>query len=80
MWSRPSTAVAGSADYDRFVAGADGDGMVDGRMDVPARAGPASAGPGPLRPFGRSPVTADRSPLTIMRLNPAAEIAGQGRA
>jgi len=28
--------------------------------------------------FGRSPVTADRPPLTIMRLNPAAEIAGQG--
>jgi uncharacterized protein YbjQ (UPF0145 family) len=50
MWSRPSAAVAGSADYDRCVVGADGDGMIDGRMDVPARSGPASAGPDPLRP------------------------------
>jgi hypothetical protein len=29
--------------------------------------------------FGRSPDTADRPPLTIMRLNPAAEIARQGK-
>jgi uncharacterized protein YbjQ (UPF0145 family) len=29
--------------------------------------------------FARSPATADRPPLTIMRLNPAAEIAGQGK-
>ena len=28
--------------------------------------------------FGRPPDPADRPPLTIMRLNPAAEIAGQG--
>jgi uncharacterized protein YbjQ (UPF0145 family) len=41
--------LGGSADYDRFVARADGGGMIDGRMDVPARAGPASACPGPLR-------------------------------
>jgi hypothetical protein len=26
--------------------------------------------------FGRSPVTADRPPLTIMRLNPAADMTG----
>jgi hypothetical protein len=26
--------------------------------------------------FGRSPVSADRPPLTIMRLNPAADMAG----
>ncbi len=42
--------LGGSADYDRFVARADGGGMIDGRMDVPARAGPAPACPGPLRP------------------------------
>jgi hypothetical protein len=27
----------------------------------------------------RPPVTADRPPLTVVRLNPAAEIAGQGQ-
>jgi uncharacterized protein YbjQ (UPF0145 family) len=41
---------AGSADYDRFVARADRDGMIDGRMNVPARAGPPPSCPGPLRP------------------------------
>jgi len=33
----------------------------------------------PIVSFGRSPVVADRPPLTIMRLNQGAEIAGAPR-